>query len=683
MSCSRVTILSHLIYFQIMSDVHESTVPKPSRIPHSSAAFLHHLHTGPTSHHVALGQTHSRQGSPPPSSSQQGSSPSISPRATAAPLDPFDNEQSDPPDDTDRLPSAPATPNLSTPESLAGPSSLRGLGRRQSKTGRPSTAPTRRTEMTGPLRYGSSSKHGSNQQVDSPSPTIEAEPAEDELVQLECTTDACVAAAARDEVGFAEAMEVLSRSTGPSGTVLLGKAGNLFSPISSPVPSSTPFAPASEDPLSWGSFSKSYAHGMFDPNKIPDPPASTSSPPSTRLTLGERHRSSPAQRHAHLATATSSADSRGSSSTASGSSGATASTQASSAPPTSAEDSSPGIMQRSNTMAMSLATRGKAFELENLPRRGADLMRPNNIALPSYSLAAATVRMASSLRISDFAPLHMPSPERELLDPMASVVSSDTAGGKEGPNSDPGSRLLISRSMSSAVGTSSMPKLPMIQHSPVGSPSESVRTNDAKGAPGFGRRKTSPQRSGGGIVNSRIPPASAPLERKADAEPTSDYFGSASPRLVHRPSYSSQTSSSRTATAGGTPMIPKPTSPAVSEPSFPLPIPASDPQAPSPPPVARAQDIGPLYDKLGWLPAPLPPDELARRKALYKFNILHTARDANFDRIAHMAKLVFNPKIVLIALIDSDTQWHKAQSGLGADQADRVSSFCSHSVLSR
>jgi hypothetical protein len=55
----------------------------------------------------------------------------------------------------------------------------------------------------------------------------------------------------------------------------------------------------------------------------------------------------------------------------------------------------------------------------------------------------------------------------------------------------------------------------------------------------------------------------------------------------------------------------------------------------------------------------------------------------NFDRIAHMAKLVFNTKIVLIALIDGGTQWHKTQSGLGADEVSRVSSFCGHSILAK
>lgn len=35
-----------------------------------------------------------------------------------------------------------------------------------------------------------------------------------------------------------------------------------------------------------------------------------------------------------------------------------------------------------------------------------------------------------------------------------------------------------------------------------------------------------------------------------------------------------------------------------------------------------------------------------------RFNIWNTGHDANFDRIAHLAKLVFNTRIVAISLVD-------------------------------
>jgi hypothetical protein len=139
-----------------------------------------------------------------------------------------------------------------------------------------------------------------------------------------------------------------------------------------------------------------------------------------------------------------------------------------------------------------------------------------------------------------------------------------------------------------------------------------------------------------------------------------DYFGSAAEQAVSQ-------GSSSTVTAEPTPP---------SEPREPIQddfkLPAS---------ISNPSELGPVYEKLGWLPAPTPPDDLLRRRALYRFNILHTARDVNFDRIAHMAKLVFNTKIAAISLIDGETQWHKTESGLGVDEVARISSFCSHTVL--
>jgi hypothetical protein len=40
-----------------------------------------------------------------------------------------------------------------------------------------------------------------------------------------------------------------------------------------------------------------------------------------------------------------------------------------------------------------------------------------------------------------------------------------------------------------------------------------------------------------------------------------------------------------------------------------------------------------------------------------RFNIWNTGPDHNFDRIAHLAKLVFNAKGVYISLVDGDEQW--------------------------
>ncbi|KAG5645549.1 hypothetical protein DXG03_005824 [Asterophora parasitica] len=68
----------------------------------------------------------------------------------------------------------------------------------------------------------------------------------------------------------------------------------------------------------------------------------------------------------------------------------------------------------------------------------------------------------------------------------------------------------------------------------------------------------------------------------------------------------------------------------------------------------RAAKEEQMYVELGYLAPPNPPDELERRRALYKFNIWNTGPDLNFDRIAHLAKLVFSTKGVVVSLIDGN-----------------------------
>jgi hypothetical protein len=40
----------------------------------------------------------------------------------------------------------------------------------------------------------------------------------------------------------------------------------------------------------------------------------------------------------------------------------------------------------------------------------------------------------------------------------------------------------------------------------------------------------------------------------------------------------------------------------------------------------------------------------------HRFNIMNTGPDLNFDRIAHLAKLVFNTKGVLISVVDGEEE---------------------------
>lgn len=67
------------------------------------------------------------------------------------------------------------------------------------------------------------------------------------------------------------------------------------------------------------------------------------------------------------------------------------------------------------------------------------------------------------------------------------------------------------------------------------------------------------------------------------------------------------------------------------------------------------------FVKLGYLVPPYPKDEEIRRRALHKFNIMHTNPDVNFDRIAYLTKLVFSTKIVVVSLVDGTEEWYKME----------------------
>ena len=616
--------------------------PQPSQpaVVHSSAAFLHHLHTDPTSHHITLSAAATRA---------PGSAPNKSPRSISVPLEPTVEQGN--------RPYGGLSSRDERGQPLAGPSTGRGLLRTNSGRSRPNTAPGRsRNDYDLP-----SSSLGVESEDDAPMNDLPTSPMEILPVLRSGPADSCIGGLLSQD-GEDDANSNM-RMTGAAGTTtLLGLSGSIRSESStgSSIRSGTSERSyvEGEEQLSWKTFAKSYAHGLFDPNRVPNPPVSAAASPVDIPSV----QSSPGRRYNSLsatpirADTLTSASSVGTLSSTSDGSARTMSTHASSTRSVPTNERNP-----LSVSASALPAKFKAMELENLSSPKSSSLRPDKLSLPSYSLAAATVRMASStLRESDFAPLGMPSPERELMDPMSNFRAGETPHiSKESPSSDSGiNRYSLSRSMSSTVAVSSAQQsfLPTIQASPVSTPHEGSHKHLSISPPAF---------RGGAL--SRIPAATAPIEKVTEAESAHDYFGTLS--APHYDRYNSSTShSSSSQTEKGTPA----TLPAVNE-SPPYQLPAT----------AAPKDIADIYDHVGWLAAPLPPDEMERRKALYRFGILHTAKDVNFDRIAHMAKLVFSTKIVLIALTDADEQWHKSQSGLGVDKAERISSFCSHTILAK
>ena len=291
---------------------------------------------------------------------------------------------------------------------------------------------------------------------------------------------------------------------------------------------------------------------------------------------------------------------------------------------------------------------------------------------PDVLATAATIRWAGA-RIS-VAPLALPSPEHELTDPMrgvnAAIPGVHPAHGFSGPLTpereaglmSPGRRHRLASFWDGTVEQT----LPTVDGSPSIEPTpleevETVVTEDSSSA-----------------SLSVIPPASAPLMASVGSE-TGDYFGdvyppssltsdlpsidsvSSVPALTRRICLTRQTSS---------PL------PAFSDRTF---LHHRTVRSSS-----ESSGLGPrsvkeeaMFYELGYLVAPNPPDEIERRRALYRyvrhrrlpkprngqtpylalrFNIWNTSPDPNFQRIAYLVKLVFNTRIVVISLIDENEE---------------------------
>ncbi|EIN03716.1 hypothetical protein PUNSTDRAFT_93733 [Punctularia strigosozonata HHB-11173 SS5] len=342
--------------------------------------------------------------------------------------------------------------------------------------------------------------------------------------------------------------------------------------------------------------------------------------------------------------------------------------------------------------------------------------------------SAAAIRWAAA-RIS-VAPLVLPSPEHELTDPMRGVTTSIPGAHPTGPKT-PGEQRLSSIP-SFWVGTTDVEdgnwvdqrRLETIEdNSPISVGAERSRT-----AGSAVKAKEGPSET----TKSVPPPATAPLPRMPvdeDASPDDDYFGP-SPRRgpSTRPEPASDPASptavrtelSGPSSAGSAPPL-RPLAPARhdSEPapdatvasvpavprrvaltrqtSSPLPSLETVPAVviPGITPVVGAGGAGgrdgsrravrekQMFEALGYLVPPNAPDELERRRALFKFNIWNTSPDPNFDRIVHLAKLVFNTKMVGISLVDGSEEWFKSKAGLPVSSWNRSESLCAHAILRR
>lgn len=77
----------------------------------------------------------------------------------------------------------------------------------------------------------------------------------------------------------------------------------------------------------------------------------------------------------------------------------------------------------------------------------------------------------------------------------------------------------------------------------------------------------------------------------------------------------------------------------------------------------------------------VPDDEADRLSALQGLPLLYAPGDPDLDAIVRLARNALNVPIALVTLLDRDTQWFKARTGIADTGSPRAVSFCGHAIL--
>jgi two-component sensor histidine kinase/GAF domain-containing protein len=77
-----------------------------------------------------------------------------------------------------------------------------------------------------------------------------------------------------------------------------------------------------------------------------------------------------------------------------------------------------------------------------------------------------------------------------------------------------------------------------------------------------------------------------------------------------------------------------------------------------------------------------PAAEAERLAALHRYQILDTPDEEPFNRVALLARDLFDTPFALVSFIDEDRQWFKARVGLSVQQTPREWAFCTHAIAS-
>lgn len=81
------------------------------------------------------------------------------------------------------------------------------------------------------------------------------------------------------------------------------------------------------------------------------------------------------------------------------------------------------------------------------------------------------------------------------------------------------------------------------------------------------------------------------------------------------------------------------------------------------------------------VPPHIPSDDQRRLRELYRYEVLDTLYEEEFNDVVKLAATICRTPIALISLIDAKRQWFKAKVGIEATEFPRDISFCGHTIM--